>query len=289
MASSPTGAGLVRSRYTPLPQHRLRLQPRDVEFLVQLYLRVVLTRDQILRLGVWPSLPRANHRLRKLFDHGFVTRLWPLVGRHGSQGIYCIGKAATPYIARELDVLTSEITANFQCGAMPTTLEHLLSITDLEIEFRRSASAQERKLELWLPERACRHEFEVREQSGIWTPHVLKPDAYVQLGGLAAFVECDLGHVGSAKFARKLACYALYAELGLCREAYDRDAVAVLTITTGPKRREHLREIAYEAGLRSAAFTTFAEVQARGPMSPIWHGIDRSDPPKHAEAFCDLV
>ena len=278
-----------RSRFERAQKERrggLVLTERDEALLADLFTHQLMDRGQIQEL-YFSSVPRANARLRQLYDHGLVTRTFTPLSPYGSQGLYRVGAAAAAIVAARLDMDAGEVKRLCRTGAeSPQFVEHTLAIVDFYLALRRATeNLPEIGLDLWLPELLCRHEYEVQEtgkplpmgrRSG-WRSQVFKPDAFVRLstrgGYRSGFVEIDRGHTSSAKFSEKLSFHRRYAESGLFAQMYGKESgdFVTLVVTTGERRLGHLREIARKTREGGCFwFTTFAEVRSPGPLAPIW-------------------
>ncbi len=63
------------SRYgRPVQIKPIILQPRDAEIMAMVSEFRLLSREQIQRLFDFPCITRVNIRLKKLFDHGYLSR-----------------------------------------------------------------------------------------------------------------------------------------------------------------------------------------------------------------------
>lgn len=255
---------------------RLVLQERDKRLLTDLFLHRTMSRDQIIALGFFGSVPRANNRLRKLLDHGFVRRHTHSARGSGSQALYRIGRAAAPCVASALDFPLDEVRWHAERDAPALFLEHTLGLVDLRIAFEQGAKQRGLSGFEWLPEPLCRHEYEVR-QAGGWVRHVLKPDAFVSwhVSGTALchFVELDLGNVSQRAFGRKIQQYRKYKELGVFSEVYEAATFSVLTVTTGERRMAALSALTKGHGSPQLLFTTLSAFRKSGPYAPIWTGV----------------
>ncbi|HVT12579.1 MAG TPA: replication-relaxation family protein [Fimbriimonadaceae bacterium] len=248
------------------------LQPRDEALVAEVFLHRVMSRDQAIGLGFFGSVTRANTRLLTLTRAGLLKRV-ERAPEMGGQFLYRAGEASAPLLARRLDADQSSVR-RLLVPPSPLCLTHMLRVLDLRLAFVRAAARGEFQIVRWLPELLCRHEFETKSPRGIWQRNILKPDGYIELqgwGGVSCiFVEVDLGHVSSARFAEKLAAYRTYLETGIFQEAYGRETFAVLVVTTGPRRLEHLRPATGQADAPPALFTTFQDIEALGVAGQIW-------------------
>lgn len=242
-----------------------------------------MARGQLQEL-YFGSVPRCNARLRQLFDWQYVTRYYLPQARWGSEAVYLLGPQAVPLVAAKLEREEPEVRK--QCRTRtPTFLEHTLAIVDFYLNLRRAVERQADaglqpavEMERWLPEMLCRHEYEIRAtHGGGWKTEVFKPDAFVRLteAGTNAyrpyFVEIDLGHTSSNQFVGKLLSHQRYLESGLFAQMYGGTAFQTLVVTTSENRRDNLRGLVEEQGSGLFWFTTFAAIEERGALQPIWH------------------
>ena len=255
----------------------MRLEERDKQLLCDLYLHRNMTRGQIEAL-YFTSTPRANARLRQLFDHGFVGRHYLPAAPFGAQAIYSIGKAAVPVVARQLDAETAEVARQQRRGRTPTFIEHTLEIVNLWLAFREAVKGRDDvEIERWLPEILCRHEYEMREVgSGRWRKEVFKPDAFVRLRDRRSgeyfnfFLEVDLGHTSSRQFLGKLRGHERYLQSGLFAQVFGEDSFKTLVVTTTPKRLTNLRALIAEQESDLFWFTTFEHWDEDSINSVVW-------------------
>ena len=70
---------------------RIILQDRDKRIIAAVYEYRFLTRSQIQRLFNINCITRANVRLRKLFDHGYLDRRFRPTVTGTSESIYVLG------------------------------------------------------------------------------------------------------------------------------------------------------------------------------------------------------
>ncbi len=267
----------MRSRFQPQIQGGMRLEERDLKLLTDLFLHRLMSRSQIERL-YFTSASRCNVRLRQMFDHHLVARYYLPLAPYGAQCIYSLGKAGILPVSRRLEWEIDEVERQASRHKTPQFLEHTLAINEARLAFRDALSASPTwKLERWIPEIQCRHEYDIRSSGDKWQREVFKPDGFVRLQNRATcqntcfFLEVDMGHTSSSKFAGKLESHTRYLESGLFREVFGEDGFRTLVITTGPRRLKNLRDIVEGQGSRLFLFSTFDEVQTQGIVGPVWH------------------
>jgi hypothetical protein len=264
-----------RSRFERRPKAGLALTGRDEEMLGELFLHRAMSRGQLQAL-YFGSASRCNVRMRQLFDHGYVLRWYPEEAPYGAQAVYAVASASVPLVARRLAMTEEAVRVSLRRSPTPTYLAHTLAIVDFHIRLRQAVDVcPEVRLDLWLPELRCRHEYEIRSAGGRWRPEVFKPDAFLRIvtpsGYRNLFLEVDRGTVSARLFSAKMDSYTRYRESGLYAEVYGEDPFDVLVATTGVRRITHLRQLAYGRHNPAFLFAVTADVRAVGPLSRIWH------------------
>jgi hypothetical protein len=265
-----------RSRFAPAPRSRIILGARDHEMLLELYHHQAMLRGQIQAL-YFVSVARCNDRLRQLFDHGYVQRYYHPASPYGAQAIYTLGKSAAPVIAGVLGVDAAEVRRRCRTRT-PGFLEHTLEIVRFFLAVREAVrSSQEARLDLWLPESRCRHEYEMAASRapGRWRKEIFKPDGFVRLdagdkGHHSYFLEIDLGHTSSRQFRNKLADHDRYLQSGLFAQRFCSPTFHTLVVTTGRRRMENLLSLAAKEGSDLMWFATFEDLEKRGALGSIW-------------------
>ncbi len=152
----------------------MRLTDRDLQVLKDMALSHVLSRDQIIALGYFSSVTRANTRLRDLAKLGLLRRIdTPFF----TQSLYAVSKRSCELLGQRLGAIVAGR------GDSPRFLQHALLTTEVRIKLlsRRASS--------WRFEQQIRTVFSLNGQ-----PLEVRPD------GLALFpdrpataVEVDLG------------------------------------------------------------------------------------------------
>ncbi|MBX7135772.1 MAG: replication-relaxation family protein [Fimbriimonadaceae bacterium] len=204
----------------------MRITHRDFRLLRDLLLSHVLARDQILELGYFGSLTRANTRLRELCHAGLARRL-PVP--YYRQSLYSGTKRAAELMDRNIARLVEGRSAT------PRFIQHSLATTSVRVALCRRTSAEWRfEQQLWRKLPALGVE--------------VRPDGLL-ITSTRTFIEIDLGHASANKYKEKLESYGVLARSGLCGELYGFESFRLLTVTTGALRARHLRQLQpYEAG-----------------------------------------
>ena len=270
------------------------METRDVSIVADVFLNRVMTRSQIQTLH-FGSVPRCNARLRQLYDWGYLARTYLPTAPFGSQALYTVGKASGLLLANILEqsgiqAQPLDVRRQSHYPAL-SLLEHTLAIGDVYIALRKSlAEHPHLRLAYWLPERFCRHEYEVRRQNENaysqqrWQKEIFQPDGFFRLelgNGLAGrnfFIEADLGHTNSRQFRGKLRIHMRFLESGLFAETFGWQQFETLVVTTGTQRADNLRTLARQEDCAMFRFTTFATVEEYGLFAPIWQDASEQEP-----------
>lgn len=196
----------------------MKLTARDHAVLRDLAYSHVLSRDHLLSLGYFSSVTRANTRLRALRAEGLVRTLdTPFF----AQSLHAVGRKAAVLFPTELARLVQNRAPS------PRFLRHALAVTDVRTALtKRSGAGWKFEQELW------------RKVDG----EEVRPDGLV-LSPVPVFVEVDLGHVSSGKFASKLASYRTLAASTACQRLYGFPRFRLLVVTTGRSRADRLTRL----------------------------------------------
>jgi hypothetical protein len=199
----------------------VRLTDRDLQVLKDMALSHILSRDQIIALGYFSSVTRANTRLRELANLGLVRRIeTPFF----TQSLFAVTKRACELLGQRLGAIVAGR------GDSPRFLQHALLTTEVRIKLLARGAIS------WRFEQQIRTAFTLNDRA-----FEVRPD------GLALFkdrpataVEVDLGHVSGNKFRDKLIAYDEFVHSGELKRAWSMPSFRVLVITTGKLRATHL-------------------------------------------------
>lgn len=201
----------------------MRLTARDQRLAKDIALSHVLSRDQILALGYFTSVTRANTRLRELRAEGIVRCIeTPFF----AQSLYSVGSNA--------EILLGDRIARIVAGrtGSPRFIQHALCITNVRLALLSKGASG------WRFEQQIRCQF--RHGGKDWE---VRPD------GLAVFpsglfaVEVDLGHVAPSKFEEKLKAFDAFVTSGECSRHWKQPTFTLLTVTTGQLRASRLTSL----------------------------------------------
>ena len=274
MARSRSSSGVPRDRFVRSIASGICLTDRDRRLLIDLARHRIMSRSHIVRLGYFNSIARANSRLRLLFDHAYVRRQFVPDGSYGAEALYQPGLASAELVTHELGLDRSEALKVCRLNVAPLFLAHSLKVLDLRIGFLECAKSTDFEVRRWLSESESFHEYALKDRSGKWKWHSLRPDACITASTASqtfnGFVECDLGNCSGRAFSEKIQRYSDYLSSGIYEETYQEAGFKVLTVTTGERRMRALLELSVVAKGPEFLFTTFASFESHGPYASIW-------------------
>jgi len=198
----------------------MRLTDRDIRLVRDLVLSHAMCRDQVIELGYFGSVTRANTRLRELRESGLAKAIdTPFLG----QAVYTAGPKSQKVVGERLAGLAASRSGT------PRFLRHAISVTNVRIAMLAKGSVA------WRFEQQARAKF--LHGGRDWE---VRPDGIaVRRDGIVA-VEVDLGHVDPAKFREKLLSYDAFAASGGCRNHWGSETFSLVVVTTGPLRAARL-------------------------------------------------
>lgn len=279
-------AKLPRNRRVDEPPP-MRLMERDVEILKAVHEFRIMRGDQLQAL-FFGSQSTASYRLSRLYQHGFLDRhfLPTLGGLASSPALYTLGKRGVDVLRRVLDCGPKDIRKPPSSQELsPLFLEHLLQINDFRVAVTVAARNRGYTLERWLDDYQLKGDYDrviIQTPQGRKRSVSLIPDGYgvllVPQGRACFFLELDRGTMTRSRFRDKVLAYQAYIASGQYERRYGTRSLRVLTVTSGPKRLENLREEAEQAGGGQVFwFTTSDLITADEVLTePIWNVVGES-------------
>ncbi|MBS1703667.1 MAG: replication-relaxation family protein [Armatimonadetes bacterium] len=218
----------------------MRVTERDVRLVKDVALSHVLSRDQIIGLGYFDSVSRANRRLSQLISARYVRIV---TTSFHAQRLYMVGANASEICGERIGSLLGTRAQS------PQFLQHALAVTNVRLRLIEQGATD------W------RFEQQIRDLITFGdTIYQVRADGLV-MGVLGpVFLEVDLGHVSSNSFGKKLKGYDVYAKSGRFEAVYGSKVLRLLVVTTGHLRMAHLHESAKCFSQVSVVFKTFAEL-----------------------------
>lgn len=220
----------------------MRLTARDQKLVKDMALSHVLSRDQIIKLGYFGSVTRANTRLLCLRQHGFIRRIeTPFF----SQSLYMSGAKASEITGWQISVLLKERAES------PRFLQHALTLTNVRLALIAKGAHS------WKFEQQLRRTFTHQSKT-----YEVRPDGLIQTAKGPLAIEVDLGHASLPKLALKLAAFELFLRSGECEAQWGFKDFNLLIATTGTLRSRHIEQIIPKGLSQNCAVTTFESLGA---------------------------
>jgi len=217
----------------------LKLTDRDVRLVRDIALSHVLSRDQVLALGYFSTVTRANTRIRGLVAEGFLKRLETPYYR---QSLYVAGAIAKQIVGERIAE-----TLRGRPGS-PRFLQHSLAVTGVRAALQGPGKKWRFELQV-----SCGFQFAGRDLE-------IRPDgAIVDTEGVT-LVEVDMGHVTPSKYKEKLRTFDAFIRSGACMHHWGVSEFRVLTVTTGQARATSLAKLLPKQCAFSHVCTTFRDL-----------------------------
>lgn len=296
-AKKPRLKRLKRAVPNELPG--FQMTERDVEIMRTIASYQAVTSDQI-RLLLFEGKQRSTQcdlRLRLLFQHGYLERRsQTILYEKNKPLVYLLTRKGTQYLATIEDDEHPENEWRPKFNELSQYhLQHLLQVNHVRSAIERACDLNNYEL-AWLNEHTIRQRklydrFRVQDALGATQTTTLIPDGFFTLDTpqlwLSCFLEVDRGTESLKTVAHKLNKYLAYFATNTYKERYgvqdeqgNEIYPCVLTITTIPKRVEHLKAIAQEVG--ASNIFLFAQLTNVTPESvfsqPIWQTVNSNTP-----------
>ena len=268
---SANRAAKIRSRSKPDPTVTIKLTGRDRDVIKTVAFHGAASRGQLMALGYFKSVSRANRRLRRLFDCNYLRRTQIASGPYCLETVYLLGAKGVSVVAEAAITNRLELSRHSHRPPQRTFLEHHLGVLSLRISIQ--LTPPEIRLIEFLTEPECRHEYEVVKGKRK-LKRTIKPDGFAVVQycdcRFVFFIEFDRGNCSIPQMRGVFERYAAYVREGAFQSVYSEKTFEVLLVTTAGKRRvDHLVAVAksHEVNVR---FATMEDLTARGFYGPIW-------------------
>lgn len=232
----------------------LALTERDKAVLVEVQRFGVLTRDHLTRLKFFSSKTRANERLKRLTDAGYLSSRRQALLSGGPRLVYLPGQLLQVQGRRRRPTDTSEMF-----------LAHQLGLIDIRIAFERAVS-----IGRWLSDKEL-----TAANLGVI------PDAYLEYEvrdlTYCAFVEYDRGTEALVRLERKVKAYLDLAHSGRFERSFKRRFFRVLLVSDTAGRVLSVSRTVARITERIIRLTTLTELAGKGPLGSIWRRPGASD------------
>jgi hypothetical protein len=236
----------------------------------------MLAREQIASLFGFRSIRRANSRLRKLYDHGYLSRTFRPTIRGSAKAIYYLGPKGIEVVAQGLGIEEQEIKRKRKqlLELRELFLDHTMELNDVRIAISQAIrNNPETVLERWISDTDCAQEYRL-QTLGKETVRRFRPDGYFRFwyqGKLYSFfLEHDRSTMTLNRFASKVGMYLEFARLGYYEERFGVKHFQVLVVIPTRTRRENLKHSVETVIDRLFLFSTFDQVTPEKVLGPIW-------------------
>jgi hypothetical protein len=252
------------------------LQARDKKILTCVYSHRIMTREQIQTVFKLNCIRKANNRLRKLYDHHYLSRKFLPTIKGSPKALYFLGPRGFTVIAEELGIDLPEIkqkvkeTSRFK----ELFLRHTLQIIETRIAFTSKFLNQPGScIQAWINEDDLQQEYTVLN-NGKSIVRRFRPDGYFRVLHeqkiYGHFLELDRSTMSHAKFKSKVETYLEFSQLGLYRERFGMKYFRVLVITLTEERLLNLKKLVESITDKFFWFTSLNQIASRNPLDPIW-------------------
>ena len=256
----------------------LELQPRDHEIVAAVHEFGFLARDQIQQLFGFNCTTRANIRLRKLFDHGYLVRRFLPTALGSSKAVYFLGPQGIRLISekRGIDPPVIKKRQKSCLGKKELFLDHDLMVNEVRISFRRAFdNQQDLRMDRWIDPIGCLQKYTVfNPKLNRECKVIFRPDGYLRYfhnGKLfGCFLEVDRSTMSNARFQAKVKVYLDYAQSGLYQQRYGLKFFRVLVVTKTNERLINLKSATEKLTDKIFWFTTADKLTANGVFDEIW-------------------
>jgi len=220
----------------------VKLTQRDQKLVRDMALSHVLSRDQVIRLGYFSSITRANARLLALKRLGLIRRIeTPFY----SQSLYMAGPAACEIAGSHVAAILKDRSES------PRFIQHALSVTNVRLALLAKGAHG------WKFEQQLRRTFTFQEKT-----LEVRPDGLIHTTKGPLALEVDLGHASLPKLSLKLAAFDHFLRSGECEAQWEFTRFNLLIATTGALRSRHIEQLIPKGMASSCAVTTMEELGA---------------------------
>ncbi len=243
------------------------LQPRDSEIIKRVFYWRFLTGKQLRILCNFNSQKRANDRLRKLFDSGYLSRRF-FINAFRKELLYFAGPSATEFIAAETgtDPLAAGGKRAKALKTRDSFLSHFLAINDFRFSLEMAKRSDSRiEIDAW----KYKPPLFINEEQKIF------PDAYVlakQEGKVRHyFLEIDRSVESRKRIKKKIESYLDYGLDGGFERQYGSKYFRLLIVSKTPARLTTLSKIIERVTDKSFCWlTTGKNITPEKILSQIW-------------------
>ena len=259
------------------------LQPRDKEIIKAVLSFRIISRQQLQHLFSITCTRRINQRLRKLYDHKYLSRYFLPNTRGSGQAIYYVGPRGAVIVAEELGIDLQEIKRKRKATAElhELFLNHALGLNDIRIAFNRGlVNRPGMELERWINDNDCHQEYHVAVHGRNVTRR-FRPDGYFRIvcqGKLySCFVEFDRSTMTIGRFVGKVQSYIDFGSMGYYQKRFGVKYFRVLVVTKSAERLNNLKKAVGSITDKLFWFTTIDQITPDTVFGPIWQRVGKQE------------
>lgn len=258
---------------------RVFLQPRDEMVLALVSEFRLLSREQLQRLLDYPCVTRINIRLRKLYDHGYLSRRFLPVVRGSSKALYFLGPKGVGIVSESLsiDPVELEKERNNISEGKDLFLNHQLSLNETRMSFTLEIkNNRQLSLERWLSEKDCCLEIPSERAN-----KTLRPDGFICFSArrrvYSFFLEIDCSTMSNSRIKSKVMAYLIYAKSDLYKKDFGLRYFRVLFVTKTQARLLNLKSTIEELTDKLFYLTTFDQISRNPIHDRVWIRAGKQD------------
>ena len=262
---------------------RLILQPRDQEIIKAVYEFRVISRQQLQQLLGIDGARRINQRLRKLYDHRYLSRYFLHNNRGSAKAIYYLGPRGAALVADELGIDLNVIKRKQKATSRlhELFLHHALGLNDIRIAFSIGlANRPGMDMERWINDNDCQQHYHAVVHGRDVTRR-FRPDGYFRIicqGKLySCFVEFDRSTMTVNRFAGKVHSYIDFGSKGYYQRRFGVQYFRVLVVTKTLKRLNNLKKAVGAITDKLFWFTTIDKITPDTVFGPIWQRVGKKE------------
>lgn len=255
------------------------LQPRDEMIMLLVAEFRILSREQLQDLLDFRCITRINIRLKKLSDHGYLSRLLLPTISGKPKALYFLGPQGISIVSKNLgtDPLLLEKDRKHLQGRKYLFLNHQLFLNEVRIAFSLAIKSQPlMAMERWIKEGDCLIELPKNNQRKLTA---LRPDGCLCLtcqGKLYSFfLEVDCSTMTNSRLRAKASAYLDYARSGRSSQDLGFNYFRVLIITKTQGRLSNLKSTIEATTDRLFYFASRDQMNESSILGRIWQRAGR--------------
>jgi len=234
---------------------------RDLVILRTLVVMRVLQVDQVMAIGGFSSVRRANRRLLKLVSAGLLKRWFVGTSGGGQKALYGLSPQGAALIGETRQGLIPWKQDSVITSSQFLAHQQAVNAVFIQARFRGLPSGL-----------SCERWMTFHEPLSPSVP--LMPDGYLELMREATvhpmFLEVDLGTESSRVWKRKVELYLKFHLGGEFEQKFQRKRFRVLVVLPSERRMAAIRKTVAKRTEKLFWFSTQDDVSQQGLCSPIW-------------------